>query len=81
MVRVLYSSFAGAWEQAMRLHETIAENRLKLSAQLSQMGDELSALAKEVDKNRKHVRRLPSPDLSGLYSDLHQSGKGHPHRI
>jgi hypothetical protein len=39
----------------MRLHEVIAENRLKLSAQLEEMGEELSTLAKEVDKNRKQV--------------------------
>lgn len=43
----------------MRLHEVIAENRLKLSAQLEEMGEELSTLAKEVDKNRKQVRHLP----------------------
>jgi len=40
----------------MTLHETIAENRLKLSANLAEMGEELSNLAKEVDKNRKQVR-------------------------
>lgn len=39
----------------MRLHEIIAENRLKLSANLQEMGEELSSLAKEIDKNRKQV--------------------------
>jgi ABC-type Zn2+ transport system substrate-binding protein/surface adhesin len=50
------STFAVAWDRAMSLHETIAENRLKLSANLSEMSEELSNLAKEVDKNRKQVR-------------------------
>ncbi|KAG8832673.1 hypothetical protein FRC17_000892 [Serendipita sp. 399] len=49
-------SFSAAWERAMRLHETIAENRLKLSANLAEMSDELSSLAKEIDKNRKQVK-------------------------
>lgn len=49
-------TFASAWDRAMTLHETIAENRLKLSANLSEMSEELSTLAKEVDKNRKQVK-------------------------
>ncbi|KAG8757902.1 hypothetical protein FRC14_001200 [Serendipita sp. 396] len=49
-------SFSAAWERAMRLHETIAENRLKLSANLAEMSDELSSLAKEIDRNRKQVK-------------------------
>jgi hypothetical protein len=40
----------------MRIHETMAENRIKFSHRLNEMGDELSALVKEVEKNRKHVR-------------------------
>jgi hypothetical protein len=40
----------------MALHETIAENRLKLAANLTKMSEDLSNLAKEVDKNRKQVR-------------------------
>lgn len=66
----------------MHLHETIAENRLKLSVQLNQMSEELSTLAKEVDKNRKQVRRLSSADLSGVNSDPpYLLGKRHPHRV
>jgi len=34
----------------------MAENRLRFSQRLNEMGDELSTLVKEVDKNRKQVR-------------------------
>jgi hypothetical protein len=39
----------------MRIHERMAENRIKFSQRLSEMGDELAALVKEVEKNRKIV--------------------------
>jgi Rho GTPase-activating protein RGD1 len=34
----------------------MAENRLKFSQRLNEMGDELAVLIKEVEKNRKLVR-------------------------
>lgn len=40
----------------MRVHELMAENRLRFSQRLNEMSDELAVLAKEVDKNRKQVR-------------------------
>lgn len=40
----------------MRVHELMAENRLRFSQRLNEMSEELSTLAKEVDKNRKQVR-------------------------
>jgi Rho GTPase-activating protein RGD1 len=45
-----------AWQSTMRVHEMMAENRLRFSQRLHEMSDELAVLAKEVDKNRKQVR-------------------------
>ena len=39
----------------MRIHEMMAENRLRFAQRLNEMSDELSNLVKEVDKNRKQV--------------------------
>jgi len=39
----------------MRIHEMMAENRLRFAQRLNEMSDELNNLAKEVDKNRKQV--------------------------
>lgn len=48
----------------MRLHESLAENKLRFAQRLNEMSDELATLAKEVEKNRKHVR----PFMSGRIS-------------
>ena len=40
----------------MRTHESLADNRLRFAAKLSEMSDELTTLAKEVDRNRKQAR-------------------------
>lgn len=37
----------------------MADNRLRFSQRLNEMGDELMTLVKEVDKNRKQVRYPP----------------------
>jgi len=39
----------------MKIHEIIAENRLRFASRLNEMSEELANLAKEVDKNRKVV--------------------------
>lgn len=39
----------------MRVHEMMAENRLRFAQRLNEMSDELATLVKEVDKNRKQV--------------------------
>lgn len=39
----------------MKLHDTMAENRLRFSQRLNEMSEDLSTLVKEVDKNRKQV--------------------------
>ena len=39
----------------MKIHETVAENRLRFAQRLNEMSEELATLSKEVDKNRKQV--------------------------
>ena len=47
-----------AWQSSMKIHEVMAENRIRFAQRLNEMSDELASLAKEVDKNRKQVRRI-----------------------
>ncbi|PWN97700.1 GTPase activating protein [Tilletiopsis washingtonensis] len=49
-------SFVTSWTGVMRTHESLADNRLRFAAKLSEMSDELTTLAKEVDRNRKQAR-------------------------
>ena len=49
-------SFVSSWQSSMRVHERMAENRMRFSQRLNEMGDELNTLVKEVEKNRKQVR-------------------------
>ncbi|KAJ8487154.1 hypothetical protein ONZ51_g4392 [Trametes cubensis] len=51
-------SFVNAWQSSMRTHEVMAENRIKFAARLNEMSEELTNLAKEVDKNRKTTKDL-----------------------
>lgn len=44
-----------AWQSSMKLHEVMADNRIRFAQRLNEMSDELASLAKEVDKNRKQV--------------------------
>ncbi|KAF9219752.1 RhoGAP-domain-containing protein [Gyrodon lividus] len=53
-------SFVHAWQSSMKLHEVMAENRIRFSQRLNEMSDELASLAKEVDKNRKQTKELAS---------------------
>ncbi len=39
----------------MKIHEVLAENKLRFASRLNEMSEELANLAKEVDKNRKAV--------------------------
>lgn len=53
-------SFVNSWQSCMKIHETMAENRLRFAQRLNEMSEDLAGLAKEVDKNRKQVcRQLP----------------------
>ncbi|CAG7851569.1 SubName: Full=Uncharacterized protein {ECO:0000313/EMBL:KIM22841.1} [Serendipita indica DSM 11827] len=49
-------TFSAAWDRSMQLHQTIADNRLKLAINLTEMSDQLSSLAKEIDRNRKTIK-------------------------
>ncbi|KAH7097534.1 RhoGAP-domain-containing protein [Auriculariales sp. MPI-PUGE-AT-0066] len=49
-------SFVHAWSTSLRIHDLMAENRLKFAQRLSEMSDDLSTLAKEVDKTRKQTK-------------------------
>ncbi|KAG0703978.1 Rho GTPase activation protein [Suillus ampliporus] len=53
-------SFVGAWQSSMKIHEVMAENRIRFAQRLNEMSDELASLAKEVDKNRKQTKELAS---------------------
>ncbi|KAM0786281.1 hypothetical protein ACM66B_001761 [Microbotryomycetes sp. NB124-2] len=46
-------SYVQSWMSVLRTHELLGDNRLKFSAQLSEISDELSTLGKEVEKIRK----------------------------
>lgn len=52
-------SFVSAWQSSMRIHESMAENRLRFAQRLNEMSEELATLVKEVDKNRKQVSNPP----------------------
>lgn len=45
----------------MKIHEVMADNRIRFAQRLNEMSEELANLAKEVDKNRKSVRPSPHP--------------------
>lgn len=51
-------SFVGSWQATMKIHEVMADNRIRFAQRLNEMSEELANLAKEVDKNRKSVRPL-----------------------
>lgn len=56
-----YSTFVTAWQASLKVHETVAESRIRFAQRLNEMSEELSTLVKEVDKNRKTVRYCRSP--------------------
>ncbi|CBQ69004.1 related to GTPase-activating protein beta-chimerin [Sporisorium reilianum SRZ2] len=49
-------TFVKSWHSIVKTHETLSDNRLRFASKLSEMSDELSNLAKEVDKSRKQAR-------------------------
>ncbi|KZT25115.1 RhoGAP-domain-containing protein [Neolentinus lepideus HHB14362 ss-1] len=53
-------SFVHAWQMSMKIHDVLAENRLKFAQRLNEMSEELTNLTKEVDKNRKQTKDLAS---------------------
>lgn len=59
----------------MRLHEIMAENRIRFAQRLNEMSEELASLSKEVDKNRKQVCLYMS-QLLVLQCSLHAVDQG-----
>ncbi|KAF4610559.1 hypothetical protein D9613_006706 [Agrocybe pediades] len=51
-------SFVSAWQSSMRIHESMADNRIRFAQRLNEMSEELGNLVKEVDKNRKQTKDL-----------------------
>ncbi|KAI0048722.1 RhoGAP-domain-containing protein [Auriscalpium vulgare] len=51
-------SFVAAWQSTMKIHEIMADNRIRFAQRLNEMSEELANLAKEVDKNRKTTKDL-----------------------
>ncbi|KAF8646886.1 hypothetical protein AX16_007064 [Volvariella volvacea WC 439] len=51
-------SFVQAWQTSMRIHESMAEIRLRFAQRLNEMSEELATLVKEVDKTRKQTKEL-----------------------
>ena len=56
MLNIVRRSFVSAWQSSLKIHETMAENRVRFAQRLNEMSEELATLVKEVDKNRKQVR-------------------------
>lgn len=49
-------SYVSSWNSCVKTHEAIGEDRLRFAQKLGEISEELSNLAKEVDKNRKYAR-------------------------
>lgn len=78
LICVVARSFVQAWQSSMKLHEVMADNRIRFAQRLNEMSDELASLAKEVDKNRKQVC-FPRPSHQEHASDLNiDQGVGKP---
>ncbi|KZT66142.1 RhoGAP-domain-containing protein [Daedalea quercina L-15889] len=53
-------TFVSAWHSTLKIHEQLAENRLRFAQRLNEMSQELATLAKEVDFSRKQTKELAS---------------------
>ncbi|KAL1733329.1 Rho GTPase activation protein [Schizophyllum commune] len=51
-------SFVNAWQASLRVHEQLAENRIRFAQRLHETSEDLLNLAKEVDKSRKQTKDL-----------------------
>ncbi|KDN46778.1 GTPase activating protein [Tilletiaria anomala UBC 951] len=49
-------TYVGSWMGLMKVHDQLADARLRFSQKLAEMSDELANLAKEVDKQRRFAR-------------------------
>jgi hypothetical protein len=48
-----HSTFVDAYHAALRVHDTVAQNRVRFAQRLTEMSDELLALAREGERLRK----------------------------
>ncbi|KAI0028320.1 GTPase activating protein [Vararia minispora EC-137] len=53
-------TYVGAWQTTMKIHDIIAENRIRFGQRLKEMADDLTTLSNEVEKNRKLSKDLAS---------------------
>lgn len=67
---IFHSSFVNTWQMSMRIHESMAENRIRFAQRLNEMSEELTTLVKEVDKSRKQVR-IFSLSLSSCFTSMY----------
>ncbi|KAF9816017.1 hypothetical protein IEO21_04267 [Rhodonia placenta] len=51
-------SFVVAWQSTLKTHEQMAQHRTQFASRLIEMSEELSTLAKEVDRSRKQTKDL-----------------------
>uniref|UniRef100_D8Q0T0 GTPase activating protein n=1 Tax=Schizophyllum commune (strain H4-8 / FGSC 9210) TaxID=578458 RepID=D8Q0T0_SCHCM len=51
-------SYVNAWQASLRVHEQLAENRIRFAQRLHETSEDLLNLAKEVDKSRKQTKDL-----------------------
>ncbi|PAV19574.1 GTPase activating [Pyrrhoderma noxium] len=51
-------TFVNAWQSSLKIHEAMADNRIRFAQRLNEMSEDLATLAKEVDKNRKQTKDL-----------------------
>ena len=66
----------------MKIHDILAENRLRFASRLNEMSEELANLAKEVDKNRKvvYTRLIHNPFSSFTIMSRPDQGTCNPVR-
>ena len=62
-----HRSFVEAFNSTLRVHDTLAQNRLRFAQRLIEMSEELTNLAKEGERLRKLVRRGLSVYACGLH--------------
>ncbi|PSS30985.1 hypothetical protein PHLCEN_2v2473 [Hermanssonia centrifuga] len=51
-------SFVNAWSGLMKMHESVAENRVRFATSLTEMSQELAKVANEGDQERKNTKDL-----------------------
>lgn len=68
LLNLIHRTFVSAWQSTMKIHESMAENRVRFAQRLHEMSEDLATIAKEVDKNRKQVGFDLMHDRDGIGS-------------